>query len=87
MSTSDQTFESIVREMATQGKSRADIHAEVDRIVGDEAAARAYGGERCHCGNPADEEHTCPFAEEIHGRTEPACRCCPDCTRECANDI
>lgn len=39
------------------------------------------------CGkNPATEEHTCPFSEEIHddGRL---CTCCDDCAHQCAMDI
>jgi hypothetical protein len=42
----------------------------------------------CHCGeNPADDEHTCPFAEEINDDYESLCTCCPDCTRNCADNI
>ena len=32
------------------------------------------------------QPHTCPFAEEIHGRTD-LCNCCEECTYQCAMDI
>jgi hypothetical protein len=39
------------------------------------------------CGkNPAQEEHTCPFAEEIHNDTR-TCNCCDKCAYECAMEI
>lgn len=36
--------------------------------------------------NAASAEHTCPFAEEIHGCTD-TCTCCSECEYECAMDI
>ena len=36
---------------------------------------------------PADEPHTCPFAEEINGNTESLCTCCSSCTHDCAMDV
>ena len=33
------------------------------------------------------DEHTCPFAEEIHDDSETLCSCCEDCTNQCAWDI
>jgi len=43
----------------------------------------------CKCGkNPATEPHGCPFAEEINDNNDPEyCRCCADCTQQCAEDI
>jgi hypothetical protein len=38
------------------------------------------------CKNPPEEEHTCPFAEEIHGNEE-LCNCCSSCEKQCAMDI
>lgn len=40
------------------------------------------------CGKkPAQGDHTCPFAEEIHGDKDFLCDCCVDCEHECAMDI
>lgn len=36
--------------------------------------------------NPAEEDHACPFAEEIYNDHEP-CNCCKECTNECCMDI
>ena len=36
--------------------------------------------------NLAQEPHTCPFAEDIHG-SQGLCNCCADCEYECAMDI
>ena len=36
---------------------------------------------------PAQEPHTCPFAEEIHGDSESLCDCCDDCMHQCSMDI
>jgi len=36
--------------------------------------------------NPADELHTCPFAEEIYGDKQ-LCNCCQECTNRCCEDI
>lgn len=43
--------------------------------------------DRPHCECPSDDEHTCPFAEEINGDYESLCTCCDDCTDQCAQDI
>lgn len=42
-----------------------------------------------HCGgkNIAEEDHSCPYAEEINGDYLSECNCCSDCQLECANDI
>mgnify|MGYP000744665381 CR=1 FL=1 len=37
--------------------------------------------------NPAEEEHTCPYREEIGGDYETTCDCCDDCRHECLWDI
>jgi len=40
------------------------------------------------CGKkPAQEDHTCPFAEDIHGDKDFVCDCCADCEHECAMDV
>lgn len=48
-----------------------------------------YGTCRGHhrCKNIANEDHTCPYSEEIHNDHYSLCNCCDDCTRECAHDI
>ena len=43
--------------------------------------------QRPECGNPAAEDHTCPFAYEINDDHETECNCCDDCTQDCADDI
>lgn len=44
-------------------------------------------GARDGCQNPAEEDHTCPYAEEINEDYESLCNCCSDCAHECAMDI
>lgn len=34
--------------------------------------------------NDAQEEHTCPYAEEINGDSDILCDCCSDCEHECS---
>lgn len=41
---------------------------------------------RCN-NNDAQEEHTCPYAEEINGDSDSLCDCCSDCEHECCMDI
>ena len=41
----------------------------------------------CRCGEPGEPEHTCPYAEDIHGDHATLCRCCGHCEHECAMDI
>jgi hypothetical protein len=43
----------------------------------------------CTCADmdPYTDEHTCPFAEEIHDDSESLCTCCPECEYQCAMDI
>ena len=45
--------------------------------------------ELCGCceKKPAQDMHTCPFAEEIHGDEESLCNCCEDCETKCCDDI
>lgn len=40
--------------------------------------------EKCMCcgTNDADELHSCPLAEEVHGDTTP-CNCCSTCSMNC----
>ena len=35
----------------------------------------------------AEQEHTCPYAEEINDDHETMCNCCSDCAHECCMDI
>lgn len=37
--------------------------------------------------NPPEDDHTCPYAEDILGDCETECNCCKDCERECAMAI
>lgn len=48
------------------------------------ALAKFFGED---CENEAAELHPCPFREEIYDDDEFTCRCCDDCTHECAMDI
>jgi len=43
--------------------------------------------EGCTCATEYDDEHTCPFAEEIHNDSETLCTCCAVCTYECGMNI
>lgn len=41
-----------------------------------------------NCGkNPADEQHICPYRQDIDGDEETLCNCCISCTNECCRDI
>jgi hypothetical protein len=41
------------------------------------------------CGEPvnSDELHPCPYSEDVNNDPTPCCNCCPDCCRQCAEDI
>jgi hypothetical protein len=39
------------------------------------------------CAENLEDEHTCPFAEEINDDSETLCNCCDDCTHECGMSI
>ena len=39
------------------------------------------------CKNDAEEYHLCPYSQEINDDFETECKCCPDCTEDCAMDI
>ena len=41
---------------------------------------------KCKIGT-AIEDHTCPYAEDIHDDCESLCDCCENCIHECAMDI
>jgi hypothetical protein len=43
--------------------------------------------DKCNCGNEQDDEHTCPFAEDVGNDSESLCRCCEECTYQCAMDV
>lgn len=36
---------------------------------------------------PAQEEHACPFREDVHNDSETKCHCCERCMHECAMDV
>ena len=36
---------------------------------------------------PAETAHLCPYAEDINDDHETLCRCCSNCTGDCADDI
>lgn len=40
----------------------------------------------CTCDTEPQEEHTCPFAEEIHD-SDDFCNCCEYCEHQCCMDI
>ncbi len=39
------------------------------------------------CTNPPDEEHICPYQEDINNNRDFTCTCCADCRWQCAQDI
>ena len=39
------------------------------------------------CKRVGQEEHPCPYAEEINGDYEFRCTCCDECRHECLMDI
>jgi len=42
----------------------------------------------CKCGiNHKTDWHSCPYDEDMNGNYEKNCRCCSDCTHNCAMDI
>lgn len=43
---------------------------------------------KCECCNinAANEDHTCPFKDEIY-EDETQCNCCDSCTHECRQSI
>ena len=41
----------------------------------------------CQCGSGGTVEHTCPFAEDVHGDHESLCNCCEACVTECCMSI
>lgn len=42
----------------------------------------------CKCGNTQKSTlHTCPFKTDMNDDYDSLCRCCSDCTHECAMDI
>ena len=57
---------------------------EEDRILKEMVRRQAptCGGED-GCTNPPDEEHTCPYQEEINGNSEFTCTCCAECRTAC----
>lgn len=58
-----------------------------DITVGLSKMVQMLSGSKANdCTCPSAEEHTCPFASEIHG-DDSLCNCCPVCEQECAEDI
>ena len=41
----------------------------------------------CKCGELGEENHPCPFAQDIHDDSETLCNCCENCNYECCMDI
>lgn len=37
--------------------------------------------------NPTQEEHICPFMQDVNDDSETLCSCCEECTQNCADDI
>ena len=37
--------------------------------------------------NNGQDEHTCPYAEDICDDWETTCNCCDECEQQCAEDI
>ena len=67
-------------------------HQQVDVVYSNKTMVtvlrQVSGGlcDRCEF-NQATDDHTCPYAEEIHDDYSPVCNCCYDCTQWCADDI
>ena len=53
------------------------------------AARKLKFNHSCKCKrNPRSAEyHSCPYAEDMHGDYSEACRCCGECSYNCAQDI
>jgi hypothetical protein len=44
--------------------------------------------DQCTCDEmDPDDEHPCPFAEDVNDDHENMCACCPYCEERCADDI
>lgn len=39
------------------------------------------------CDNDAEELHSCPYAEDVHGDSESQCNCCESCRNKCSDNI
>jgi len=46
-----------------------------------------YTGGSCRGKGIAQEDHTCPYAEDINDDHTTLCNCCEVCQHECAMDI
>ena len=59
------------------------INTDKDKVV------RRLLNEKCEsCGdNLAEDEHNCPYKEEINNDDTSLCNCCSKCTEDCAGDI
>ena len=44
-------------------------------------------GTHCKGKGIAEDDHTCPYSEEINNDRESLCNCCDVCAGECAMDI
>jgi len=42
---------------------------------------------KCKCGKEGNEEHSCPYNEDVYGDSESVCNCCSDCINICVDDI
>lgn len=44
--------------------------------------------DQCRCGEMSSEdEHLCPYKEDVNNDSETLCSCCDYCTQQCAMDI
>lgn len=42
---------------------------------------------KCTCGDPSIEGHTCPFSADVWDDFKSLCSCCEECEHQCAMDI
>lgn len=42
---------------------------------------------KCRCGSKGEDEHSCPYAEEINDDFDSLCNCCSSCEQDCCDDI
>ncbi len=63
--------------------------SEVDVLNTKEKVVRRLLDDKCDSceKNLAEDDHTCPYAEDIGDDSETLCNCCEECEGECARDI
>ena len=42
---------------------------------------------KCKCGQQGQEDHPCPYDEDVNNNPDSVCNCCNDCCNNCADDI